>query len=504
VNKLRNNVIANYVGAGWTALMTFAFVPFYIRYLGIEAYGLIGVYAMLQAWLSLLDMGMTPALSRELAGLQTDSAKGSSARDLLRSVEVIALGIATIVALTIWAGSHWLASSWISSNGVPTDVLAQAFAIMGVVIGLRFIENIYRSSVVGLQRQVALNIVTSGVATLRGVGALGVLAFVSPTIQAYFAWQCVVSVISVASLSMVAYRSFPSSTHRAGFSLEALQTIWRFAAGSMAITVLSLMLTQVDKILLSRLLTLKEFGYYAFAVVVAQMPLALVGPVTQAFFPRFAQLHKQGNHAGIASAYHAACQLISVLLGSAAVVLLLFGREILQTWTGDPALSARVYPLVAVISIGSLLNGLMTVPYFLQLAHGWTGLTLRVNLVAIAVVVPTLFLVVPRYGTIGAAWVWVCLNASYVLVIIPFMHRRLLPGEKWRWTFGDVGLPLLAAAMTGLLLDAVVPDYHGIVAIAAKLLSCLVAVLTAATLAAPIVRTQVLIHASVWLRVAKH
>jgi hypothetical protein len=47
--------------------MGLAFIPLYIKYHGIEAYGLIGLFALLQAWLGLLDMGMTPILGREMA-----------------------------------------------------------------------------------------------------------------------------------------------------------------------------------------------------------------------------------------------------------------------------------------------------------------------------------------------------------------------------------------------------------------------------------------------------
>ena len=43
--SLRNNLVANYLGHGWTALMGIAFIPWYIKLLGIEAYGLIGVFA---------------------------------------------------------------------------------------------------------------------------------------------------------------------------------------------------------------------------------------------------------------------------------------------------------------------------------------------------------------------------------------------------------------------------------------------------------------------------
>jgi hypothetical protein len=63
---LKRNLIANYLGQGWRALMGLAFIPLYIRYLGIDAYRLIGIYAILTAWPGLLDLGMRPALGREM------------------------------------------------------------------------------------------------------------------------------------------------------------------------------------------------------------------------------------------------------------------------------------------------------------------------------------------------------------------------------------------------------------------------------------------------------
>ena len=58
--SLRRDVLANYLGQGWQVIMALAFVPLYIKYLGIEAYGLIGIFVVIQAWLSLFDMGMKP------------------------------------------------------------------------------------------------------------------------------------------------------------------------------------------------------------------------------------------------------------------------------------------------------------------------------------------------------------------------------------------------------------------------------------------------------------
>ena len=63
---LKKNIIANYLGQGWRVLLGLVFIPLYIKHLGVEAYGLIGVFAILQAWLGLLDMGLKSALGRKI------------------------------------------------------------------------------------------------------------------------------------------------------------------------------------------------------------------------------------------------------------------------------------------------------------------------------------------------------------------------------------------------------------------------------------------------------
>lgn len=492
--SLKKNVIANYLGQGWRALMGLAFIPLYIKYLGIEAYGLIGIFAILQAWLGLLDMGMKPALGREMARFIGGAHNAQSVRDLLRSIEVIGIAIAGAVALSIWAASGWLAANWVVAKNLPVDVIAGAFALMGAVTALSFIESIYVSSIVGLQRQVLQNVVSSIMATARGLGAVGMLAWVSASIDAFFIWQGLISLTSVVVFAGVVYRILPRSRQPARFSRSALIGIWHFAAGMMAITLLTLLLTQVDKILLSRLVTLEGFGYYALAGTVANALYMLIGPITTAFYPRFIELVTRGDEVALRSVYHQGAQLVTVLMGAAAIVLMVFGDRVLLVWTADPALTQHVSPLLTVLALGTLLNGLMWIPYQTQLAHGWTTLTIKVNIVAVAVLVPGILWAVPKYGAAGAAWMWVTLNTGYLIFGIYFMHRRLLPTEKWRWYVQDVAIPLVAATAMAGLCHWVMPEHLGKMIELGVLLTTSGCVLIAAALAAPLVRYQLVRH----------
>ncbi len=480
--------------------MGLAFIPLYIQYLGMEAYGLIGLFAVMQAWLSLLDMGMTPTLGREMARFTGGTHSAQSIRDLLRSIEVVALGVAVSIAAGIWAASGWLASDWLKAENLSVETVAQAFTVMGVVTALRFVEGIYRSSIVGLQRQVLFNVVNSAMATLRGFGAVAILVWVSPTIEAFFLWQGIVSVLTLFMLAWATYHALPKADQAGRFSLQVLQRIGRFAGGMMGITFLSLLLMQVDKIVLSKLLNLSDYGYYMLAATVAGALYMVISPIGQAWFPRLSELHALHDQPGLIATYHQGAQLVSVTMGSAAVVLIVFAEQILHLWTQDAELARRTATLVSLLALGNLLNGLMWIPYQAQLAHGWTGLATRINIIAVLIIVPAILWAAPRYGAEGAAWVWVCLNAGYVLIGIHFMYRKILQTEKWHWYKNDLILPLSAAVITALIIDKLIPI--GQMPVFAQLLALCGAsgaVLLMAGMAAPLIRQKMRAQVSQWV-----
>ena len=490
---LKRNLIANYLGQGWAAVMGLAFIPVYIKYLGVESFGLIGLFGVLQAWLSLLDMGMTPTLSREMACFTAGTRSVAAIRDLLRSIEVVAVAVAVMIAAGVGFSATWLATSWLQAEKLPVSVVAQAFVIMGAVTALRFIEGIYRSSITGLQRQVLLNVLSSAMATIRGFGAVGILIWVSPTIEAFFLWQGLTALTSLVILALATYAGLPNAERGGKFSIAALRSVWRFAGGMFGITLLSLLLMQVDKIVLSKILSLSEYGYYMLAATIAGALYVVVFPIGQAWFPRLSELHAKHDQPGFISTYHQGSQLVSVTLGSAAVVLIVFAEQILHLWTRDAELAHRTATLVSLLALGNLLNGLMWIPYHAQLAHGWTGLTTRINIIAVLIIVPAVFWVAPRYGAEGAAWTWVGLNAGYVLIGVHFMFRKILQTEKWHWYKNDLVKPLSAAAITAMLVDKLVPA--GQFSVFAQLLifgATGGVVLISAGIAAPLVRRRML------------
>lgn len=449
---LKKNTVANYLGQGWAALMGLAFVPVYIHYLGVEAWGLVGFMSMLQAWFTLLDMGLTPTLSREMARFQAGAHSAQSIRDLLRSLEMIYGGVALAVVGIVWLIAPWVAEHWLNAAELPAASVTQAIGMMGLVLAARMVEQVYRGAIQGLQRQVWLNGAQSALATLRWGGVVGVLAWMDASIEAFFWWQGLISLLGVAVLARQTYYWLPKGERFSRFDLDALVRIRRFAGGMAATTFLALLLTQVDKLLLSKLVSLEEFGYYALAASVAGALYFLVTPVSSAVSPRLTELVAKSEQQVLIDTYHRASQWLAAVLVPAALMMAVFAEPLLYAWTGNINLTQQAGPLLVLIALGTLCNGFMYVPYMAQLAHGWTGFAVRVNIVAVSFIVPAILWAVPRFGAIGAAWAWLVLNAGYVLIGMHFMHRRLLPGEKWRWYREAVFKPLAIGSITLLIL----------------------------------------------------
>jgi O-antigen/teichoic acid export membrane protein len=211
--------------------------------------------------------------------------------------------------------------------------------------------------------------------------------------------------------------------------------------------------------------------------------MLLVAPIADAFYPRLACHHALGDSQGLARDFHLGAQAVSVIAGSAAATGIAFAPWLLQVWLRNAELAQQVSPLFRVLLFGNLLNALMWIPYRAQLAHGWTGLAARVNIVAVFVLVPLVVVLTQRWGALGAAWAWVLLNVGYVLIGARLMFQKILCGQGGGWYVRDLSLPLgtvfacsllalhLSPATTGVWEQVVLVSAFGLVIGVAGLLA---------------------------------
>jgi O-antigen/teichoic acid export membrane protein len=488
MTQLKKNIAANIIGQGWAALLQLAFVPLYLKFLGIESYGLIGFYTVMQAILQILDLGMSPTMTRELARLSSLDGKGKEMRDFVRTLEIVYWSIGIVIFAVIACSSSFIAHHWIKESSLPIVTVSNAILLMGIVSFFQWPVSFYQGGLMGLQRLVQFNSIKVIMSTFSTVGAVLVLWLISPTIMAFLKWQVFSNSLQILILATMLWHVLPERNHKPQVRRSLLKNIASFAAGMSGLSITAIVLTQTDKIMLSKLLTLENFGYYVLASAVAGGLGMITGPLFNALFPQFTALVTVDNQDRLRRLYHRGTQTMSVLLIPPATVIAFFAFDVILAWTGNVETARNTSAILRLLVIGTALNGLMSLPYILQLAYGWTSLGLRINIFFIATMIPLLFGATAYFGSEGAAAVWLILNIIYLIVGVPLTHRRLLKGEARRWYTEDVGWPVLAAVAVTILSKLTYPQSLSRMSTIFELLIILFAVAAVTALSAKEVR----------------
>jgi O-antigen/teichoic acid export membrane protein len=362
----------------------------------------------------------------------------------------------------VFLAAPLIATRWLQGNGLGGQETTAALRLMGAVIAVQWPSLVYQAGITGLQQQMSLNQVKVVTATIQAVGLVAVLAWISATPAAYFLWMLIVQAINTIWLRSTLWRSLALQDGAARrVDWRELAAVWRFAAGMAAITLLAALLTQTDKIILSKMVPLADFGAYGVAYSICSVLSVAVSPVFTAAVPRFTQMTGRGEVQELRSLYLAMCELAALMVVPAWMLLAFHAGPIMELWMGTGREAGMIAGLLPLLATGWLANALMTLPLGLQMASGWTSLSVAKNLLAVALVVPALLFLVPRCGTTGAALVWLALNIGYLMLEIPIMHHRLLKGAAVQWYGRAVAVPLAVGVAAGLASRALLTSAPG-------------------------------------------
>jgi O-antigen/teichoic acid export membrane protein len=425
--SIKNNVIANYIGQGWVALASIAFVPIYVSKLGIEAYGLIGIYTVLQVWLSLLDLGITPTITREMSKLKSGQHTSTSIHNLIFSFEVIVYLISISVLLILLMSSSFISEHWLNSN-IQSTTLNYAIQVASFVIASRFCEGIYRGGLIGLEQHVLFNKLQIILSTLKYGGAALVVTF-SPSIVLFFSWQAAISIITVICLRYALVHSIPSDNKVPKFSISELKKIRKFAGGMTLTNLIALMFTQTDKFLVSKFESLESFGYYMLSFTIAGILPMLTYPIASSISPKLNAAVSLGNKSDELFLFNTGNQIVTIIATPLFAACLLFSYQIVFSWTNDAALSNTTGKLLSLIIIGAYCNTLLLIPFTLQQSHGWTTLSISTNLIGLLILFPSVYWGLKLNGVWGAALAWAFCNIIILILATLKMHQKLLQKE---------------------------------------------------------------------------
>ena len=445
--RLARNMAAAMTNSVVVVLVNLIALPFYLRYLGMEAYGLIGFFATLQAVLQVLDLGLAPTISREIAH-DSETGQRRRAASLLRTLGVVYVGVALVIATLVALAAPVIGAHWLQAQHLPEVSVSQAVALMGLNLACRWPISLYHGALIGAHRLALSSAISMAMNIAAATTAVCMLAWGPRNIQTFFIVQAAYGLLHAVVLRFVARQVV--GERDAPYDFLGLRRVWEFSAWMGAIAITSLVFTQLDKVVLSKLIPLESFGHYMLAVLLVSGLQVVIGPTFNVIYPKFTALIARGDNATLAKFYAGTSRMFAATVFSLALALMLHVEALVTLWTGRADVASRIVPIVALLAIGSALNGVMYYPYALQIASGRPRIPFAINLCLLVLAAPTIVWLAMRMGAIGGALSWALLGMGYLLAGTVITGRYVAAFAGLKWMLRDIAVPLVISLLPAL------------------------------------------------------
>lgn len=455
---MKANIIANIIGRFWSIISGFLFIPLYIKFLGFENYSIISFTLIVAGLMAVLDAGLTATLSREIA-------RGDqSIRDKQRvftTLESCYLLTVLLICVFTFLFSDFIANKWLFINTIDSNSVSFFIKIVGVEAGLQMLFRFYLGGILGFEQQIKANLYQIGWGMLRN-GMVVLLIWLLPSLKLFFIWQLISTILFTFLIrSTLLKLLFDKFTFKftAVIEKEVFQKIWKFAGGMLLISLIAALNTQMDKLFISKLLSISVLGYYTLAISIASSVYVIVSPISVALLPRFTSLYSTGNTKEATNLYKKISLFVAILLFSFVANMIFYANDLIWIWTGDLELAKKAGVFLPILSFSFAMLSLVSIPYDIAISNGYTKLNNFLGILSLFFTVPGYWIATKLYGGIGATYVFCFVQTLITIIYLIFINKKFLKINIYDLLIKRIVLPGAGAIIIAYLLSLIPNNY---------------------------------------------
>ena len=446
MSRLTKNVIYNVAGQGAVLLLSLVAVRFIFRRLGDDVFGVIYFNLALTALLtSALELGVSSTTVREVSS-HYDS-DPSYIKELIRTASLFYWTIGLFLLAVIWVAAPFLVEHWINLKAIDAAAATSMIRILSPVAAVALPKVLYTSLFRGRQLMGANNLIDVITALAQQAGIVLILV-IGGSVYQVVAWISASAVAGICAYVLVSGRLFGWSALLPFLVPSVVRRNLGFTGQMTLISVLSLVQVQADKVVVSKLLPIAEFGFYGFASTIVSRAAFVTTAVSQAAFPAFSKLFGSGDQPALFRQYRKLHDLLCY--GTLPLfAMICFAALPLYSYIFNPAIAQRLLLPTAFLALGSWMNATLNMPYMLSLAMGKPQIGVRLNLYALVAVLPVTVALIYRFGLPGAGFSWVFFHLFAYAYFIPRILRECMQTDPWSWHLHALKVLLLGALVYG-------------------------------------------------------
>ena len=397
---LTRNTLVNFTGQAVSLLVAVATIPFIIRGLGVERFGLLSIAWVAPEYFSFVDLGLGRATVKYVAaalGKQDEDHMSRLAWTAV-TVQVVLglLGTLGLISITPFVTEHIL--------NIPSALEAEAnamFYLVALSIPLVLISSSLTGVLAAGQRFDLVNAVSASFNIANFILTLVGVLYLDWDLTEIVALLVVSRFLALFAHYWLCIRVFPSFK-RPRFDPAELRTLLAFGGWVTVSSIVVPILLYLDRFIIGASLTMAAVAYYSIPYEIVTRLWIIPTSLVATLFPAFSMLAGQGQPARLVSLLARSMKWMVLTLGTAVVIITAFAGEILQIWLGSDF--ARESTLVLqILALGILINSMVHVQYAVVQALGRPDLTAKFHLLQLPLHGFLVWWLVSLWGITGAA-----------------------------------------------------------------------------------------------------
>lgn len=424
--------MSNFLGQAVVLVVTFFSLPYVTRKLGSAQYGTLSLLMVCVFSASILNLGINASLVKYLAALMPKDALDDMQKYFGTALTAL-VGLGLLVGVLIFTAAEPIVHHFINDNGQFTAATHTAIRISSVAFVLQFLCQVLLAVPAGAQRFDIISTIASTAETVRISGALLTVYF-GGQLVAMMTLTVAVSIATCLAYFFVAKAIEPRLHLRPSFSSPHFRSLINHSKFVLISNTSRQMVGSADSLLIGYFLPVANLAYYGIPYSIAQRLWTLVGNVSSVVFPAASAFSGSAQTAQVQELYLRGTKVAAAVACFPALVLAFFSREFMFYWL-SPEYSANGAVVLALLSLGVMVDSLSFVPYQTLQSTNHAASTAKASLVYVVINVLMFILLIPHFGLIGAAAAFLISQFTFVplftakanrLIAVP--HSALVAG----------------------------------------------------------------------------
>jgi len=399
---LARNTVWNLLGQALPIAVGILAIPFLIRGLNVDRFGLLSLVWIVIGYFGLLDLGIGRALTKLLADkLGADEEEQLPPLVWTSLLLMFLLGVlGSIIALVF---SPWLVHHELK---VPPSLQAEAltsFLVLAASIPVVTVTSGLRGIMEAQQRFRVLNLIRIPTSIFFFAGPLLVLPFSHSLVVVV---SVLVAIRLVGCILHLVFCLHYMPVLRHNFTLDrcVILPLAKFGGWITVSNIVGPAILYSDRFIIGTLLSVSAVAYYTIPFDMMSRLLIVPAATSGVLFPAFA-LSTASNEGRTRLLLDRGIKCIVFITFPIALIIVTFAPEILQVWLGN-TFAQNGGLVLRWLAVGIFVNCLSVIPFTLLQGIGYPDIAGKMLLIDLPISVVAVWAVTTHFGITGAAIVW--------------------------------------------------------------------------------------------------